>query len=406
MVSAMESLPRVYDAMLDRHLSGSGRMAFISGPRQVGKTTCCCNKANRCLDWDDPDGRADILAGPAHVAERAGLDTPIASKPVFLFDGLHRHVEWKEFVTGFVDAYSDRARAIVTGIHMDSYPLGSDDGQMSRRFVCDMHPYSVAEAITQDLPDPNRVVRQPVPIDDASFDALWNHGGYPEPFLKRNLCFSRDWRLLRQKQLVREDIRNAAQIQHLDQLDSLAHMLTRMSAQQLVYSDLSIQVRVSIDTIRRWIAYLCQFHFGFVLRPWTQSVPRSLRKEPKWFLRDWAAIEDPGSRAETFVACHLLKAVDGWSNLGFGNFGLHYLRDKEKREVDFLVVRDERPWLLVEVRHGDGGLSPALRRFQELLGVPFAMQVVLEAEYVDADCFARKDSPLIVPARTFLSQLL
>ena len=151
---------------------------------------------------------------------------------------------------------------------------------------------------------------------------------------------------------------------------------------------------------------MSDFHFGFTLRPWYKSVPRALRKEPKWYLRDWADITNDGSRAETFLACHLIKAVDGWNNLGLGNFGMHYLQDKEKREVDFLVVRNEEPWLLVETKLSEGRLSPDLERLQKLLGAPYAMQVVLEADYVDADCFAREDSTLVVPAGTFLSQLL
>jgi predicted AAA+ superfamily ATPase len=67
-----------------------------------------------------------------------------------------------------------------------------------------------------------------------------------------------------------------------------------------------------------------------------------------------------GQRAETFVACHLLKAVDGWTDLGLGSFELRYLRDKLKREVDFLVVRDRKPWFLVEVKTSATRLSDSL----------------------------------------------
>ena len=406
MVGMTNTTPRVYDSILTRHLANNRQMAFVSGPRQVGKTTCCRSMANHYLNWDNQDDREIILAGPARIAESAGLDKLQTGMPVIHFDELHKYPRWKELLKGFFDVYADRAKIVLTGSsRMDIYRRGGDS-MMGRYFLYRMHPFSVAEAITQELPDQDRVSRQPRRVDEATFDALWYHGGYPEPFLKRDQTFSRQWRSLALQQFAREDIREIAQIQHMDQLETLAQLLAAQSAQQLSYSGLAKQVRVSVDTIRRWITTLQEFHFGFRLRPWFRSVPRSLRKEPKWFLRDWAAIEDPGSRAETFVACHLLKAVDGWSNLGFGNFGLHYLRDKEKREVDFLVVRDERPWLLVEARHGDGGLSSALKRFQELLGVPYAMQVVLDADYVDADCFARQDSPLIVPARTFLSQLL
>ena len=182
--------------------------------------------------------------------------------------------------------------------------------------------------------------------------------------------------------------------------------LSHGSGRQLVYGTLAGETRVSVDTVRRWIASLCDFHLGFLVRPWYRNVSRSLRKEPKWYLRDWADIEDVGARSETFVGCHLLKAVDGWNDLGLGRFELGYLRDKEKREVDFLVVRDGRPWFLAEVKHRETALGPALAHFQQQVGAPFAFQVVLDADFVDADCFASPSSPRVVPARTLLSQLL
>ena len=76
-------------------------------------------------------------------------------------------------------------------------------------------------------------------------------------------------------------------------------------------------------------------HYGFMARPWFKNVAKALRKEPKWFLRDWSGLADDGARAETFVASPLLKAVEGWTDLGLGDFELRYLRDKQKREVDF-----------------------------------------------------------------------
>ena len=406
MVNNMEIAPRIYDSILTKHLAKNRQMAFVSGPRQVGKTTCCRKKANLYLNWDNQDDRDDILTGPAQIAKRAGLETLTRAKPVILFDELHKYPRWKLFLKGFFDVYADRAQVIVTGSsRMDVYRRGGDS-LMGRYFLYRMHPYSVAEIIAQDLPDPDRLFRQPRQIDEASFDALWQHGGNPEPFLRRELDFTFQWQSLRLEQLVREDIRDLSNVQNIYQLESLVALLASLSAQRLGYTSLAKQVRVSVDTIRRWIKTLSDFHFGFTLKPWYRSIPRSLRKEPKWYLRDWAEVADDGSRAETFVACHLIKAVDGWNNLGLGKFGMHYLQDKEKREVDFLIVRNEEPWLLVEAKLSEGRLSSDLERFQKLLGAPYAMQVVVQAEYVDADCFALKDSALVVPARTFLSQLL
>lgn len=140
------------------------------------------------------------------------------------------------------------------------------------------------------------------------------------------------------------------------------------------------------------------------MRPWFRNVAKSLRKEPKWYARDWSALVDPGRRAETLVACHLLKAVEGWEDSGLGRYGLFYLRDKEKREVDFVVVRNDRPWFLVEVKQSDTSISRALDHFQRATGAPHAFQLVLDLPFIAADPFTQK-APTVVPAVTLLSQL-
>ena len=113
---------------------------------------------------------------------------------------------------------------------------------------------------------------------------------------------------------------------------------------------------------------------------------------------------EDGARAETLVACHLLKAVESWTDLGFGDFELRYLRDKQKREVDFLVVKDRRPWFLVEVKMSDQTLSPSLGYFQIQTNAQHAFQAVMNLPYEHADCF-RVHRPVVVAAKTFLSQL-
>ena len=402
----MKVKARIYDSLLIEHLTNNRQMAFVSGPRQVGKTTTCRNHAGAYVNWDNIDDRELILAGPAILVDRLGLNRLSNTIPVVLFDELHKYPRWKQFLKGFFDTYADQVRITVTGSsRMDVYRRGGDS-LMGRYFLYRMHPFSVAETLTQDLPDAKRIVRQPGKVKATDFAALWRHGGYPEPFIKRDTRFSRRWQSLRLEQLVREDIRDLTQIQQIDQLELLVKLLANRSAHQLIYGNLAKEVRVSVDTIRRWIDTLCNLHLGFLVRPWFKNISRSLRKEPKWFLRDWASIEDAGDKADTFVACHLLKAVDGWNDMGLGRFELGYLRDKEKREVDFLVVRDGKPWFLAEVKYHEASMSPALKYYQDQLNAPFAFQLVIDADYVDANCFARPGGPVVVPARTLLSQLL
>lgn len=401
----MNLVPRIYDAMLAEHLAHHRQMALVSGPRQVGKTTTCRNHADSYANWDNTDDQTSILAGPAAVAEQLGLDRLQDKPPVALFDELHKYARWKQFLKGFYDTYGDQIRVLVTGSsRLDTYQRVGDS-LMGRYFLYHMHPFSLAETLHHELPDPNRVIRLPKKPKPATFEALWKHGGYPEPFLKRDPRFSRRWQSLRTEQLLREDIRDSTQVQQIDQISILARLLASRSGSQITFSNLANQVRVSTETARRWVETLSSLHHGFLIKPWFKNVTRSLRKEPKWFLRDWAEIEDAGSRAETFIGCHLLKAVDGWNDLGFGKFQLAYLRDKEKREVDFVVIRDGKPWFLAEVKCSDTSLSPALRSFQEQIKAPFAFQIVIDMDYVDADCFAKPRAAIKVPARTFLSQL-
>ncbi len=182
-------------------------------------------------------------------------------------------------------------------------------------------------------------------------------------------------------------------------------ILAERSGQQLVYSNLAGDLGVAADTVIRWVDLLGRLHCGLVVRPWFANIAKALRKEPKWFLRDWSGIKDDGALTETLLACHLFTAVEGWTDLGFGEFDLRYLRDKQKREVDFLMVKDQVPWFLVEAKTSDTHLSSSLAYFQAQTRAPHAMQAVLTLPYEPVDGFTA-DRPVVVPARTLLSQLL
>jgi uncharacterized protein len=399
----MTDRPRLYTAVLKDHLSRHRQMALVAGPRQVGKTTACRSIGDAYLNWDNADDRRQILRGPAALADRLHLDRLRGQLPVVVFDELHKHSKWKTLLKGFFDTYGDRTRVVVTGSsRLDVFRRGGDS-LMGRYLLYRMHPWSVAESIRTSLPE--REIHAPADIPAAEWNALWEHGGFPEPFLRRDSRFSRRWRSLRRDQLSREDLRDLAHISDLGTMETLMQLLAERSADPLVYSNLAGEVQVSVDTAKRWVDLLARIHYGFLVRPWFKNVAKALRKEPKWFLRDWSGVDDEGARAETFVACHLLKAVEGWTDLGFGDFELRYLRDKQKREVDFLVVRDRKPWFLVEAKLSDTHVSSSLAYYQQQTAASHAFQVVVNLPYEPADCFTVR-RPVVVPARSFLSQLL
>lgn len=395
--------PRVYAEILREHFARNRQMAFVAGPRQVGKTWVCRSLADAYFNWDNLDERRTLQRGPGALAEALGLNQLRERPPLVVLDELHKYPKWKIFLKGFFDTYGSQAHVLVTGSsRLDVFRRGGDS-LMGRYLLYRMHPWSAGECVRTKLPV--KEIRPPIEPAAADWDALWEHGGFPEPFLRREARFTRRWQSMRMAQLSREDLRELTATRDLGSIEILMQLLAERTGQQLVYSNLASEIQVTVDTIRRWVDLLERMHYGFVVRPWFRNVSKALRKEPKWFLRDWSSAADDGARAETLVACHLLKAVEMWTDLGFGAFELRYVRDKLKREVDFLVVRDRNPWFLVEVKLSDKMISPALGYFQKQTGATHAFQVVMNLPYVGTDCYRIK-RPVVVPARTLLSQLV
>lgn len=402
-------MQRLYTAKISSELFQNRQMLFVSGPRQVGKTTLaralCDQHKGHYLNWDDVDHRQLILAGSDHLAEHTGLNQLSEQKSLIIFDELHKFRHWKDFLKGFFDRYENQAHILVTGsARLDIFRKGGDS-LMGRYFHLRMHPLSVREIIGH-ADNFDLLVHPPHPIETIKFENLYQFGGFPEPFIKANTRFSHRWNNLRAKLLVQEDIRSGANIQELAQLEVLAHLLQTQAGQVSRYTTLAKQIRVSVDTIRRWLDILESFYFCFRVRPWSSNIASSLRKEPKTYLWDWSQIDDTGMRSENLVACHLLKAIHWWNDMGLGDFDLFYLRTKDQKEVDFLVVKDGDPWFLVEVKSSEkSSLSPNLFWFQKKTGARHCFQVCMNMPFVNQDCF-KFQNPIKVPVSTFLSQLI
>jgi len=124
--------------------------------------------------------------------------------------------------------------------------------------------------------------------------------------------------------------------------------VAHQSGSLLSKASLAQKIGVSPSTIKEWLEVLEAVFFLFRIPPWSTNVTRSLLKEQTVYLWDWSLVADEGARKENLVACALLKAVDFWNDHGLGRFGLFFLRDRDGREVDFVVTRDDLPWFLVE----------------------------------------------------------
>lgn len=403
-------MKRFIEDVIVRHFHENRQMVFLSGPRQVGKTTLARQvekiyRVSRYFSWDNQSDRALILQGQEAVAKASGVQMLCDEKPLCLLDEIHRYGKWKGFLKGLHDCFHERLRVLVTGsARLDVYKAGGDS-LMGRYFPYRMHPLSVGE-LSSAQPT-SELIRPPSSnVTAEQFAALLTFGGFPEPFLRQERRFWNRWRRLRTEQLLKEDLRDLTRIQETGQVEVLAELIRNRVGQLVSFSTLARAVNASVDSVRRWINTLETMYYCFSLRPWHKNVARSLRKEPKYYLWDWSMVEDYGARAENLVASALLKSVHHWTDQGEGAFGLFFLRDKQKREVDFLVTRDRVPWFLIEVKtSAKAGVTESLKFFQDQISAPHAFQVSMESEPVLKDCFS-VSFPVVVPARTFLSQLI
>ena len=386
-------------------------MAFVSGPRQVGKTTTIQQvlrhyENSTYMNWDDFTDRQIILGDFSSFTHHIGLDRLNDEQCVCAFDELHKYTEWRDFLKGAFDGNLN-LRVLVTGSARLSVFSHGGDSLRGRYFAYSMHPLSVAELAHGGRTDSNELgLTNPHSLPNDQWDALLRFGGFPEPFLQASQTFHGRWSMTSNEQLFREDIRDLTRIQELSQIEMLALRMRHQVGQLTSYSSFARDIRSTVPTVRRWIEVLESLYFCFRVSPWHANIAGSLRKEPKYYLWDWSQVRDEGAKFENMVASALLKFTRSRTEEGHGDYGLYFLRDKQKREVDFVIVRDEKPWVIVEVKsRARASLSSHLYYFQRQTGAQHAFQVAADAEYVDKDCFD-ETAPIIVPAKTFLSQFV
>ena len=347
------------------------KMVFIGGPRQVGKTTLCRNlvasnfRNHAYFNWDNRADRKAITS-----SSWPG-DTEL-----LIFDEIHKYRQWKGLIKGEYDKLKDMYKFLVTGsARLDLYRRGGDSLQ-GRYHYYRLHPFTLAEikglvyksSVHRELPI-GRGFHQDV------LEALDAFGGFPEPFMKQNKRQLRRWHNEKIERMFREDILDVQAIRDIGNMKLLSDALPSKVGSLLSLNAIREDIEVSFRAVSHWMDILESFYYCFRIYPYAAKKIRSLKKEPKLYLWDWSEVGDEAARFENLIASHLLKYVHFITDYEGYKTDLHFLRDVDKREVDFLVTIDGKPWFAVEVKMNDIALSPHLIYFRDKLSIPFVYQV-------------------------------
>ena len=363
--------------MRDRYLSShivrdiKEKMVFVSGPRQVGKTTLAKYlgsnffKSYSYLNWDYQPDRKKIIKS----------ELPANTK-LLIFDELHKYKSWKNYIKGIFDKHKNDFYILLTGsARLDIYRKGGDS-LAGRYHQYILHPFSLAELL--ELKINNKLFDKLFFSENINgnkiLERLIKYGPFPEPYLKKDDAHWRRWQIEKNERLIKEEIRDLTTIEDLSAIQILVELLPSKVGLPLSVNNLREDLEVAHKTLVNYLRVLELFYFHFRIYPYSKKTVRSLKKMAKLYLWDWSVINNEGVRFENLIASHLLKYAHFLKNSQGYKAQLHYLRDSEGREVDFLFTIDDKPWFAVEVKLDEE--KSYLDYYQQRLGIPFVYQVV------------------------------
>lgn len=150
---------------------------------------------------------------------------------------------------------------------------------------------------------------------------------------------------------LERDVRDLVQIGNLESFRRFLKASAARTSAMLNYSDLARDAGVSVNTARQWMSVLVASFQVFLLQPYYTSVTKRLSKTAKLYfldtglcayLTEWSSPETleagamSGAILETYVFTEILKSW--WHRMR--EVTIYYYRNKDGREVDFLISRD------------------------------------------------------------------
>jgi len=333
------------------------KMVFLGGARQVGKTTFAKQllrsaSSAHYLSWDSLDDRKLILTNKI----------PTDSKLVVL-DEIHKYRLWRTVVKGYFDKFFPKSNLLVTGsARLDHFRKGGDS-LVGRYHYFRLHPFTLPEISVRCEPD--------------HLQALLKFGGFPEPFVKHDSRQLKRWQRERVSRVVTQDLRDLEFVKDISLIELLCELLYDRVASLLSIKSLSEDLSVSPHTVSHWLEILENLYFCYRLSPYGTKSPRAIKKTQKLYLWDWSQCTNDGAFFENLVAGHLLKFCHFHQDYNGDKMSLHYIRDVDGKELDFIVVKNKQPLFAVECKIGEKQIQPSVSFFQKKFNIPKVYQVHL-----------------------------
>lgn len=375
--------------MIKRHLNkvcfsqNFGRqMRFVAGPRQVGKTTLArsfleqLKMSKMYYNWDLRKTR-DAFRNDPYFFETFVYDYSGQGPLWICFDEIHKMPKWKNILKDYFDKFEQYCRFIVTGSARLDWFRRSGDSLAGRYFLFRLFPLSLSELsgekplkVKEDQSAEEFIERKLAKVSYKAdmLEQLLRFSGFPEPCLKANSAFHRRWQRDMVDRLVREDVRDLTRIMDVENVATVMNLLPERVGSLLSLNAIREDMSISYTAVKNCISALQLSYAIFLVSPYSLKIARAIKKEKKCYFFDWTRCPDKSRRFENYIAVELKSMIEIWNDQGVGDYRLCFVRTKEGKETDFLVVKDQKPWCLFEAKLKDQMIENHHAKQAKLLG--------------------------------------
>jgi len=305
-------------------------------------------------------------------------------RPPLLIDEIQYAPELLPYLKLEVDRDRQPGAFWLTGSQQFHLMRGVSESLAGRVAVINLLGFSRRELIGQSgetrpfLPTPEEVTIRlgtggNLPLRDL-YRLIWR-GAFPAIALNeemdRNLFFSSYLQTYLQR-----DVRDLARVGDEMSFLRFLRLAAARTGQLLNLSEFARDADIAVNTAKTWLSILEASGVVYLLEPYHSNLSKRLIKRPKLYFLDtglcayltgWSSPETleagaiSGAILETWMLSELLKSY--WHHGRRAPF--YYYRDRDKREIDLLIVQDEIVYP-VELKKTASPTPADVRSFQAL----------------------------------------
>ena len=383
-------------------LSSVFPVLFVTGPRQVGKTTLlksCADKNRKYVTLDDLEERSIAKNDPNLFLQ--------IHKPPIIIDEVQYAPDLFSYIKMYVDRTGKSGDFWLTGSQRFQLMKGITESLAGRVAIIDMQRLSAKEISNQaDKSVPfvptlqwiNTAKENPSYISNIElvYKKIWL-GSFPKMVIEDGKYRDIFFNSYVQTYLER-DIKEILKVSDGLVFHKFLRATAARTGQLLNYTELARDVDIDPKTAKTWTSILESTGLVYLLEPYYSNVTKRITKTPKLyfletglcaFLTGWSSPKNlslgamNGAILETYVLGEILKSY--WHNGKYPN--IYFYRDADQREIDF-VLEENGTLYPIEVKRTATPLLTATKNFQALN----ALQK--EVDQGAVICLREKDIPL------------